>query len=450
MKKKIDTDAILAPIQGENPAGESLRYTPVYDEIKEARREEDTLERGDWRREIKRADWERVINLSVDALTNKTKDLQIAVWLTEALIKTEGFSGLTTGIQILTGFLKDYWDHVYPEIEEGDLDYRVGPLELLNNFAVILKQTPMTDIKATPGFSRFKWEESRQVGYEKETINQYGDVDEGKKQKRNELISEGKLTAEDFDAAVERSSKAYYDSLSETLNECSEAFRIFDETVDERFGTEAPRLAEMREAIEDCKFFAAKILKDKKESEPEDKPETETAAGPETEEPTLLQEDKNNLEVEEDMQPSPQAVAAEPLPVIQFSDAASIEKAMWQEALKKLKSGGIKEALDQLYKASCSMPSVREQNRYRLLMAKLCLKAERPDLARPVVEKLYALIEELQLERWESPMWIAEVFETLYQCLTAGTPSDDDTERSIELFKRICTIDVTKAMSYKH
>jgi type VI secretion system protein ImpA len=109
----------------------------------------------------------------------------------------------------------------------------------------------------------------------------------------------------------------------------------------------------------------------------------------------------------------------------------------------------MKEALDKLLAASFSAPSVREKNRYRLLMAKLCLRAERPDLAKPVIEELYSLIEELHLERWESPLWIAEVLDTLYQCLSAGDPSDDELTRAKVLFQRLCTTDVTKAMMYR-
>ena len=33
-------DDLLNPIPGDNPSGESLRYAPVFDKIKEARREE--------------------------------------------------------------------------------------------------------------------------------------------------------------------------------------------------------------------------------------------------------------------------------------------------------------------------------------------------------------------------------------------------------------------------
>jgi type VI secretion system protein ImpA len=74
------------------------------------------------------------------------------------------------------------------------------------------------------------------------------------------------------------------------------------------------------------------------------------------------------------------------------------------------------------------------------------MQAGRSDLARPVLEQLRGLIEELHLERWESPVWIAEVFGALYQCLMTGQPSDDDINRAQELFQRICTIDMTKAV----
>ena len=72
MKKPIDIDAILTPIAADNPAGEDLRYSPIYHEISEARREDDTLDRGDWQRKLKKADWDRVIELCVEALREKT------------------------------------------------------------------------------------------------------------------------------------------------------------------------------------------------------------------------------------------------------------------------------------------------------------------------------------------------------------------------------------------
>src|ERR1017187_5175612 len=46
-------DDLLNPISAENPAGESIRYAPVFDKIKEARRQEDDAPQGDWTYERK-------------------------------------------------------------------------------------------------------------------------------------------------------------------------------------------------------------------------------------------------------------------------------------------------------------------------------------------------------------------------------------------------------------
>lgn len=68
------------PIPGDNPAGADLRYAPIYDDIKEARRADDLLDRGDWSRELKTADWDKVRSLAMEVLTTSSKDLQIAAW----------------------------------------------------------------------------------------------------------------------------------------------------------------------------------------------------------------------------------------------------------------------------------------------------------------------------------------------------------------------------------
>jgi type VI secretion system protein ImpA len=142
-------------------------------------------------------------------------------------------------------------------------------------------------------------------------------------------------------------------------------------------------------------------------------------------------------------------MAVPPVPAAGLPGAVALEEDLWNEALQVMQANGIREALGRLLEASSRAPSVREKNRCRLLMAKLCLRADRPDLARPIVEELYALIEELHLERWESPRWIAEVLAALYQCLTRGEPSDDAISKAGVLFQRLCTTDVTQAIAYK-
>src|SRR5205823_1409611 len=112
-------DELLTPIAGANPGGADVRYDPVFDKIKEARREDDDAPQGEWATERKTADLPQVIKLATDVLSAKSKDLQVAAWLTEALLRREGFAGLRSGLDVLTGLVEQYWDTLYPEIDDG-------------------------------------------------------------------------------------------------------------------------------------------------------------------------------------------------------------------------------------------------------------------------------------------------------------------------------------------
>src|ERR1700722_7690566 len=94
---------LLTPIAGDNPSGANLRYDPVYDQIKEARRQDDAGPQGDWQRERKVADYIKVVDLAGKCLAERSKDLQLAVWLTEAALNREKFSGLQQGLDLLRG-----------------------------------------------------------------------------------------------------------------------------------------------------------------------------------------------------------------------------------------------------------------------------------------------------------------------------------------------------------
>ena len=94
----IDLAALLAPIPGPNPAGTAVRYAGDYDRIQAARQEDDpSLPQGIWQRQLKRADWDEVAALCAEALSRRSKDLQIAAWLVEAMVQRRGFLALASG-----------------------------------------------------------------------------------------------------------------------------------------------------------------------------------------------------------------------------------------------------------------------------------------------------------------------------------------------------------------
>ncbi len=115
----IDLEKILQPVSEENPSGESLQYSGLYDEIREARRASDGLPQGQWQEELKIADYSQVIYLAVPALETQTKDLQIAAWLSESLIREHGFAGLRDSFKLLSGLQETFWETIFPEIDDG-------------------------------------------------------------------------------------------------------------------------------------------------------------------------------------------------------------------------------------------------------------------------------------------------------------------------------------------
>src|SRR5690606_29978023 len=76
----------------------------------------------------KTADHAEVIRLCKEGLSGRSKDLQIAAWLTEALLKKEGFAGLSAGLDLIRGLLEGFWEHLHPELEDDDAEMRAAPL----------------------------------------------------------------------------------------------------------------------------------------------------------------------------------------------------------------------------------------------------------------------------------------------------------------------------------
>jgi type VI secretion system ImpA family protein len=101
-------------------AGVDVSLTDVYDKIRDARFEEDDrLSLGIWERDLKKANWPLVEKLSFEALTNKTKDMQILGWFVESLALLDGFGGILSGINILCSFIDLFWHSSYPRNENN-------------------------------------------------------------------------------------------------------------------------------------------------------------------------------------------------------------------------------------------------------------------------------------------------------------------------------------------
>src|SRR5215469_2411023 len=112
MVEPLISESVLDPISAELPAGTDVRWSAEWDQIKEARRSDDALDPGRWaKKERKASDWRLVQELAVSLLRDRSKDLQLALWLTEANIMLDGFAGLGSGLRITRELMLQYWDN---------------------------------------------------------------------------------------------------------------------------------------------------------------------------------------------------------------------------------------------------------------------------------------------------------------------------------------------------
>lgn len=272
----LDIEPLLEPISEASPSGRSLAYEKEYDALREARRADEDVPQGDWQHQTKAAQWERVLDLGGECLRTKSKDLQIAAWMTEALGRLHDFAGLRDGFALLTALLERFWDSLFPAIDEGDLEARGAPFEFLNHdrlLPLLIRSIPLTDASGERCYSFLRWQESRATD------------NTGKRSPEllETLIAEGKITGEQFDEAAAQTPRRFYESLAADLLQAEEAYRALDAAVDARFGREAPSLGGIRKAIEDCRRVVDPILASKRAAEPDeaDEPAVEEPAAAE-------------------------------------------------------------------------------------------------------------------------------------------------------------------------
>ena len=254
-------DDLLNPIAGGNPAGADLRYDPVYEKIKEARREDDDAPQGEWQHARKVADWPLVIKLAGDALATRSKDLQLAAWLGEAMLRREGFGAFHATLDVTRGLLDKFWEHLYPEIEDGDLEMRAAPLDWIGlKLDIPVKLAPLN----RAGHSYLQYAEARSIGTEQEA-----DGDTAKRAKREEAIAARKPTIEEFDKAFADTPKAFVKQLATDVAATIASLQALDALARDKFGDLAPSFIKLREVLEEEQRVVGQLLAKKLEQDPD-------------------------------------------------------------------------------------------------------------------------------------------------------------------------------------
>lgn len=240
---KIDLQELLQPIPGANPAGEPLRYQGTYDRIADARREDDpTLSQGIYKSTLKRADWTTAEAICIEALTKRTKDLQIASWLLEAWLHLYGFAGVTNGLNLLAGLCENFWDHLYPSLEVDEIEGRIAPIDWVEQKLTLkLKQLPLTlpSEVSNESYSYVDWESA--CHFENLAMKDPRAL--------QEALAKINPTVTTFRTALAATDRMFYVDLVEELSRAIEGCVAVEQVLDEKCGKDAPGLRQFREAL---------------------------------------------------------------------------------------------------------------------------------------------------------------------------------------------------------
>lgn len=280
----IDLDALLAPVIGDLPVGHDIRAdsspTSLYYRIKDARMAARAAERADVDEEGGRPEqWQEVLDTATAILGDHAKDLEVAAWMTEALVRLHGFAGLRDGLRLITGLAENFWDGLYPLPDEDGMETRVAPVTGLNGEGaegtLIL---PIRKLALTQGG------ETDYALWQFEQASELSRMADG--ERKTARVNAGALTMDKFTAAVNATDDAFLRRLVAEVDESQQALAALAEMFRSKAGAaDAPPTGKIRdtlEAVRDAvRFFAAGRLEDRNAVAAAEEPEiADTIAAP--------------------------------------------------------------------------------------------------------------------------------------------------------------------------
>lgn len=263
----LDFDRLLAPISEDSPGGAELKedasLSAVFYEIKDAREAARTAERqmlqaamfGDEgeMESVDRPDWRKVEDSAIEALAEKSKDLWVAAWLIEAQTRRHGFAGLRDGFRLARELAERFWDGIHPRPDEDDgYAHTVAQLTGLNgddaDGALIAPIEAIAIVEGADGpLSSADYRQASE-------LEQITDPE-----RREQRISQGAVTIQDFDRAVAQTSPEYFRELLEDIRQAEEEFAKLGEVLEPRCGKDeygypaAPPTSNIRNAMAECR-----------------------------------------------------------------------------------------------------------------------------------------------------------------------------------------------------
>jgi type VI secretion system protein ImpA len=259
----IDFDKLFAPIEGDSPAGSDVRQdiSPLskYQAIKTARSAARAAERkGMHDGDSTEADeyWRKIITLAPEILSTQSKDLEIASWLTEALIRRHGFQGLRDAFKLIEGLIIHFWDGVFPLPDEDGMDTRTSSLAGLNGEdgeGVLI--APIRKVPITEGHISYSFWQYQQA------LDVNRSADEAIRVSKMEKLG---FSLEEIEKVVNESSSEFYVNLLDDITDAIVAYKNIGAQLEQRcHSNEVPPTRKIIAILEECRGAISHIGKHK-------------------------------------------------------------------------------------------------------------------------------------------------------------------------------------------
>jgi type VI secretion system protein ImpA len=258
----IQLEALLAPVPGDKPTGIDLRLdaNPASDyyKLKDARfaarakeRETDAgVDVGDL------PEWRTILDLAPKVLTTQSKDLEVAAWLVEALLRRHNFAGLRDGFRLLRGMVETYWDGLYPLPDEDGVEGKVAPLTALNGEGADgtliqpIRKVWLTDGRDPGPFAAWHYEQAQKLA----TI-----TDEKAVAWHNKA---GTATNDQIEASRRATKPQFFLDLVDDLRQSQEEFGGLTAALDKAAGQDSPPTSTIRNTLESTMTIASTLGRD--------------------------------------------------------------------------------------------------------------------------------------------------------------------------------------------
>ncbi|RMU73103.1 ImpA-like protein, partial [Pseudomonas syringae pv. apii] len=240
---------LTAPING--GSGEDLSFSTLFDQVKEARRADpDYLTQGDWQTDLKSSDWEQTITLAAQGLAEQSKDLMLVAWLSEALAHKYHFVGITFGLTVAERILQNFWDDLYPSLEDGVEERAARLAWLKTTLTEVVGGLPITQGQ---NFGLLRYDESRHV----ENLALQNP------KAMQSAVEEGKINAEIFQRSVVLTDSDHLRLKASEIAASLYACQQLQATADTLFGRDAPSLVTLSDILQRAGQLTEKLLKDR-------------------------------------------------------------------------------------------------------------------------------------------------------------------------------------------